>query len=46
MILYGSLISVSPNKAGLFEGRIFWGGVNLTPPPPFPPPFMFQEEFI
>ena len=45
MILYGSLISVSPNKAGLFEGRIFWGGVNLTPPP-FSPPFMFQEEFI
>ena len=35
------VLPVNPNKAGLFEGSFFWGGVNLLPPP-----FIFPEEFI
>ena len=32
----------NPNKAGLFEGSFFWGGVGGQ----FTPPFIFQEELI
>ena len=34
-----------PNKTGLFEGSLFWVGVNLTPLP-ISPSFIFQEELI
>ena len=33
---------INPNKAGLFKASFFYGGLNLTPPPPF----IFQEELI
>ena len=35
-----TLSFVNPNKAGIFEGSLFWGGGQ------FDPPFLFQEELI
>ena len=44
-----SFLVINPNKAGIFEGSFFWGGVGWgrqsDPPPPFPSSLLKKNLF-